>query len=302
MNRLNVRLACSIAIALVLAGCSSAPLPGRSAGPCYWKNGVRYDLPIEAAVPRAREMPAALNDFAGDIHIVGNHNWNPPAFHWTNGALTILDGVNATDVFVEGGHTYISGSSSTGYACYWIDNIRHDLPFDYYNQYVQAIAVKDSVIYLAGTCDNPNVSVAANGACYWTVDETGTTLHRLSSPVTGTNDYATATGIYLDGTDLYISGYYEGKLPRTSVLLEEWRTDRPRWPFCVTYRRLGWERLCVRNKFWHRAGRGEHCSLHLCRWKRHLCLRQFHPMDLRKRRVLLSLLLEKWRADDDNLR
>ena len=100
-------------------------------------------------------------------------------------------------------------SSAPLRACYWINEIKHDLvvPQGMTNSLTTGIVYVDGKQYIAGYY-NSNAGIYSPNypytACYWVVDEENPegVLTALTSAGTGTRTYAIAT----NGTDIYITG------------------------------------------------------------------------------------------------
>ena len=116
---------------------------------------------------------------------------NYTACYWVDGVRVELPGgAWATDIVVENGNVYVSGTSEGFDACYWINQDRYDLPGSYGE--AEAIALDGSDIYVAGWYDN--------GSCYWkNGQKIDLTVNRDSQ--------AFAIGVR-DNGGVYIGGYY----------------------------------------------------------------------------------------------
>lgn len=114
--------------------------------PCYWKNGLRTDLPGSAGYP-------AMSIFVsgGEVYVAGNSydtssNTQMPCY-WKNDARIDLsyssDGGIATSIFVSGTDVFVAGGSNdfsrTGIPCYWKNGQRMDISG---NGYLTSIFVK----------------------------------------------------------------------------------------------------------------------------------------------------------------
>ena len=113
------------------------------------------------------------------------------ACYWINGTRVELPGgAWATDIFVDNGDVYVSGTGESSDACYWINQDRYDLPGSYGEG--EAIAVHNGDVYVAGWYDN--------GSCYWKNGQRiDLTINRDSQ--------AFAIGVRDNGI-VYIGGYY----------------------------------------------------------------------------------------------
>ena len=100
------------------------------------------------------------------VYIAGasyDSNGNYTACYWKDGVRYELPGgAWATDIFVENGTVYTSGTGEGSDACYWIDQTRYDLPGNWGE--AEAITVHNGDIYVAGHFTTGGFNV---GSCYW---------------------------------------------------------------------------------------------------------------------------------------
>lgn len=95
--------------------------------PCYWKNGVKTDLPSTGSAT------------ASSIFISGS------------------------DVYVAGSYS----DSGNSVACYWKNGAKIDLNATYAKAEANAIFVKDNDVYVAGLSWNSTNPNPFSRACYW---------------------------------------------------------------------------------------------------------------------------------------
>ena len=125
------------------------------------------------------------------------------AFVWVNGVITNLTPYSRGNaITVSNGHYYVAGIIS-GTGAYWIDGVYTLLPsgnFGHANP--QAIAVNGGTVYTVGAYDAKqyNYEPSKMVACIW-VNNVKTDLETQPS---------NATGIAISGSDIYISGNYNG--------------------------------------------------------------------------------------------
>jgi len=194
---------------------------------CYWKNGVKTDMPEQVAYGNGG---IAVQD--GDVYVVGsyldeNGSLKFKGCYWKNGVITDLsipDGYegNAHDIAVQGGDVYVAGfyhligSGNKGFlACYWKNGVKTDLTIpNGYNGLSLGIAVQGGDVYVAGYYYDKNYDdYEANNdptACYW---KNGT---RTDLPLANVS-YARAEGITIQGSDVYVSGWFADKSYNKSV-------------------------------------------------------------------------------------
>ena len=201
--------------------------------PCYWKNGVKIDLPLNG------NYGGYTNDIfvsGNDIYIAGmyitaeqNNTQTLQPCYWKNNTLieitdypdleiTItedydypfaLPPVELTCIYVSDGDIYIGGNYDIGVkkdkpwaepkqACYWKNNIKTDLQGN--NSFVSGIFVKDGKVYVSGGCDfmgtNKNNKVGL--PCYW---ENG---QKVDLP--NIEPSASTSDIFVDNGTVYVSG------------------------------------------------------------------------------------------------
>ncbi|HEX3043143.1 MAG TPA: hypothetical protein VHY08_00190 [Bacillota bacterium] len=189
-----------ILLIFLTTGCGSINSPGFRGGACYWKNQTRFNLQTRPAQSQSSSlnvlnpktidlMSNVLEEFNGDIYIAGSINGI--AWYEKNGQVFILDGTKANDIYVSGEDIYVAGRCQQGsayYACYWKNGERFMLD---YGAYTYKIFVKDSVVYVAGEYNDNGIL-----ACYW-----------VNGEKVNLNGHG-AFGIFVDGTDVYVSGDY----------------------------------------------------------------------------------------------
>jgi hypothetical protein len=157
--------------------------------PCYWLNGVRYDLGRYGSAN-------AITVSSSDVYIAGRDEGKP--CYWLNGVryelpVTETWNGNGDGIAVSGSNVYVVGNESNegfGRPCYWLNGVRYDL-----GRYgsASAIAVSGSNVYIAGSDGG-----IEGEPCYWLNGE------RQALPVTG--GYGSAAAIAVSGSDVYIAG------------------------------------------------------------------------------------------------
>ena len=128
------------------------------------------------------------------VYIAGasyNSDGDYTACYWVDGTRVELPGgAWATDIIVDNGTVYVSGTSEGFDACYWINQDRYDLPGS--GGEAEAIALDGGDIYVAGWYNN--------GSCYWkNGQKIDLTVNRDSQ--------AFAIGVRDNGS-VYIGGYF----------------------------------------------------------------------------------------------
>ncbi|MEI6092727.1 MAG: hypothetical protein WCQ47_03485 [bacterium] len=179
---------------------------------CYWKNGTVTILKSKDADDYRETWGRGISVANNNIYVAGYVNYNGTgvygrAAYWIDNTASCTEISDATapadakSIFVSNGHIYVGGMENhngyTGYeeAVYW-DNDSRVLVAS--NGYIQAISASGSQIYTAGY----ETDVDHNIAIYYI----GTQKQTLDLPADSTS--SSASGIYVSGTDVYVSGQY----------------------------------------------------------------------------------------------
>jgi len=164
--------------------------------PVYWKNGVKYSLPIFGG-GYARVNALAIN--GNDVYAAGleaGPGNEEHSVYWKNGVETVLGkqgliDIGATSITTNGNDVYVCGTDS-GDAVYWKNGVRvvlekfpGDAPVD-----ANAIAIANNSVYVTGRY--------RGDAVYW---KNGT---RVTLPKRGYAAAASAITFYK--SDIYIGG------------------------------------------------------------------------------------------------
>lgn len=177
----------------------------------YWKNGTLVNMPSNCL--RAYSIYVS----GTDVYVAGVSTNNTPAY-WKNGAIVDLpisagynEGsarsivVSGTDVYV-GGWDQVNGSRSLPKCWkngvivptqFSAGNISNGLPVTL--GVVYAIAVSGTDVYMAG---EQSPFSGNQVATYW--------KNGVPVPMTDGTTVAEATGLFLSGSDVYVSGYVQG--------------------------------------------------------------------------------------------
>jgi hypothetical protein len=159
----------------------------------YWKNGQEVLLtgPVGAGA-------TSIAVDGGDVYVAGweYKGTRTVALYWKNGQpVTLTDGAEdarATAIAVSGGNVYVAGREGAA-AKYWVNGQPNLLTT---NGEAHAITVTGNNAYVAG---EDRVSSSRGKAAYW---RNGQTIIPVSGP-----DRSVATGITLDGGQVYVAGY-----------------------------------------------------------------------------------------------
>jgi hypothetical protein len=164
--------------------------------PAYWKNGIKYSLPIVGGgYARINALAIDGNDIYAAGFEAGPGN-EQHSVYWKNGIETVLGkngvvGGGAVSIAVKGNDAYVCGTDS-GEAVYWkngVKTILEKFPGDG-PVITNATAIAGNSIYVVGSY--------RGDAVYW---KDGT---RITLPSRGTNAAASAITFYQ--SDMYIGG------------------------------------------------------------------------------------------------
>jgi hypothetical protein len=176
---------------------------------CYWKNGVRTDLPVESG----RSSASSIVLLEGSMYITGNNytaSGNIPLY-WKDGIKTELpvsDTIYNTahyagEIAIAEGSVYILGRDGFYYTeFYWKDDTIIEIPRDgyIYTTFDGGIAISDGSIYIAGAYQSQSGDPWK--AAYWK-DGVKTDL---SVPAGSTSSYTRS--IAMSGGSIYFVGNY----------------------------------------------------------------------------------------------
>jgi hypothetical protein len=185
-------------------------LGSTASGFCYWKNGVRTDLPADA-----NGLNAIVNSIAvsgKDIYVGGSASGQLPAY-WKNAAPAVLLPANGQtgyveSIYVSGATVYTSGGiynsfSSSYILVNWQNGVLNYLLNSQGTQGVAGLVggmvVNGGNVYI---CGNISTNSGNNrNAAYW-VNGTPTVLSNVTS--------ASANSIFISGANLYLAGAVSG--------------------------------------------------------------------------------------------
>lgn len=182
----------------------------------YWKNGVMTKLTDYGNGSAAY----GINIQGTDVYIAGNivnSAGKGEAAYWKNGSLTSLPdhGISsvANGIAVNGNNVYLAGidfESVTGLpppgqvriAASWKNGVETMLADNSQPSDARSIALNGNDIYVAGTT-NVHIAIGDSNASIATYWKNGTANILTTN---STYSIATAWGIALNGTDIYVSG------------------------------------------------------------------------------------------------
>ena len=196
---------------------------------CYWKNGIRADLPVPDGTESSAYFIAIASN--GDVYIAGyyesgsgyNSTWT--ACSWKNGImadLSVPDGIHYIDIagiaVSPNGDVYIAGDYESGSRddntytstlCYWKNGVRTDLPvpagaverFIGFSEKSIAVAPNGAVYIIGGYSDDDGDT---HTACYW---KNGVRSDLPLPAGAESSTYNIALAVSSNG-DAYIAGSY----------------------------------------------------------------------------------------------
>jgi hypothetical protein len=172
--------------------------------PCYWKNGIKTDLPFTGYVHGRAEK--IIVD-GGNLYVSGSVDSGGEEFgcYWKNGVISLLSNNSyAQDMAIANGVIYIVGQYESGgyyFPCYWVNGIKTDLsiPEDGYGN-ASKISIFGGTIYITG--QYALTSWSYSKICYW-ANGARTDLISDTPPTEGYNIYdivAADIGVFIVGT------------------------------------------------------------------------------------------------------
>lgn len=164
---------------------------------CIWVNGILHDM-----------GNVGINDvkvFNDTIYSCGRIFSEPGTACYFIGDQKYSFNISKTgsDIFsiwVEGRTVYVAGQDSSK-PCYWINGIKHNLPSGGLYGSSNDIIIKNNNIYCGG-----NVCPYYQRGCYWINDQ----IHYLEDIIPRGGNASWASGMFIDGSDVYISGTCNG--------------------------------------------------------------------------------------------
>ena len=251
--KLLLNLLLAVIAILLITGCPAEPqLPEvttlYTAGYVYseasntniarvWKNGIPEDLTDGTYNAAANSVYVS----GTDVYVSGyetkdtdNDGSVQEARYWKNGTEVILGGgtthSDAYSIFVDGSDVYVSGyEGDTQQARYWKNGTSVLLGTGNSYAAARSIFVTSTCIYIAGhEYGNPDGDTSScDIAKYWKIDKETEAIEEVilnSDP----NQSAIATSIFVDDSDVYISGYEAADPDGDTAFLETaklWKVD-----------------------------------------------------------------------------
>ena len=173
---------------------------------CYWKNGERTYLKNKAANDYVPTFGNGIHVSNNNVYVAGSiaylgYNLNLTAAYWIDNTDSCTEITTSIFSYTAGGHIYVGGTATTGgsnndeNASYWDNDTLVNLPS---KGYVNSIYASGGQLYSVGY-EN---TVEKTSAIYCAGNQKQT-LDLPSSTIT-----SKATGVYVYGFDIYISGEY----------------------------------------------------------------------------------------------
>ena len=176
-----------------------------SGGYCYWKNGVKTDMPSD--VQGVNASVSSICASGTDVYVAGVNN-NLAGAYWKNGTATLLQydqGGYVHSIAVSGTDVYTCGetmNTNMPYAAYWKNGTYNAVTYSPYpinpgvnmgNGRAFGLALSGTNVYVAG-----HQSIQENNlyASYW-LNGTPNLLRNTSS--------SSANAIFINGADIYFA-------------------------------------------------------------------------------------------------
>lgn len=177
------------------------------------QNPITVNLNSTNNITAVFEAPSNNTSQTSGLYFIGASSDGFSGFVWKDGNVTQLsDGGIPQSIFVTDNTVYIAGyywSGNDTVACYWENGVKHDLS----GSSALSIYVVGSDIYVSGCYEvapMPNDDNQYRWApCYW---KNGV-RYELTTPPNKYGQYGSASSIYIDGTDVYVAGWYLNTSP-----------------------------------------------------------------------------------------
>ena len=195
--------------------------------PCYWKNGVKIDLPTIGSGGDANSILVYGTDVyvAGNVYVAGiNHDDPYYPCYWKNGAridLNLTDlyyggiansiFVSGTDIYV-GGEAYFSrGSDDYSWGCYWKNGVMTDL-WEFQLGGIKSFFVSGADLYILYSTGFSGVIDLLTGVNnFYQIYSIYCFKNGVINNLPIVNSIrGNASSIFVSGTDVYLSGNYAG--------------------------------------------------------------------------------------------
>jgi hypothetical protein len=209
---------------------------------CYWKDGVRTDLP-DASGEYEGTVATAVALSGGKVYVSGYlDGYGKTACYWVDGTIIPLTppsygsdpeipNAQARDIAVSGNTVYTAGwyrgfdhyADHESKPCYWTNTDVTLLPIDHFDSgQAESIVVLGDKVYIAGWYEYFTTSGTYTYACYW-VKEGNRPVVRHDLPQARISK---AFDITVAGGNIYVAGAYninDGAL--SSSIPCYWRVD-----------------------------------------------------------------------------
>jgi len=166
---------------------------GTGSNACYWKDGLRVDL------PGANGIAYGIAVANGHVYVVGQYSNSDTWCYWIDGVRYDLTGNGYfSKIKVVGSAVYISGTKDNN-ACVWTNGIYY--PVNYNNSYTYGMEIIEDTIYLLG-----GIGEGGGHAAIWTKPVNGGAWTKYDLPDTG-YEYSDAYALAAYDDMIYIVGY-----------------------------------------------------------------------------------------------
>jgi hypothetical protein len=179
--------------------------------PCYWKNGIKTDLPLITGLARGSAEKIVID--GDDIYILGivdDADGNRGCY-WKNGAISLVPNrgyannmvVSNEDVYIVG--SYVPTADGGSIACYWKNGTKIDFSTasDWQECYATAIAVSGNIVYAVGMYSSTGDNDPYWGVCHW--------RNSSRSYLSGENYFVSSGNIIVIGSDVYTNGSHNDR-------------------------------------------------------------------------------------------
>ena len=160
---------------------------------CYWRNGVRTDLPGNNSFVNGIFVDGGKVYASGGCDFFAQTPYETvgSACYWVDGQKVDLSNggsyASTSAIFVENGTAYISGS-----ACYWKNKSKTVLNAKRRGAHIvtKSIFVKDGIVFTCGSYDDWTNNDHFELPCYW--------ANKKFVPLPGAERWGQATGIFVE--------------------------------------------------------------------------------------------------------
>jgi hypothetical protein len=198
--------------------CYSGDITGTfTATACYWKDGVRTDLPHPGNIG----VCSGIIVSGGSVYVSGYYGDitadTGTGCYWKDGVRTDLpapsNASKGSAITISGGSVYVAGvyytDTGVSQACYWRDGVRTDLTAPSNDSEATGITISGGSVYISGIY---RTDTGGMQACYWRdgvrIDLNPPPTYEYAVSELITTSSATS-GIAVSGGSVYVSGMHQ---------------------------------------------------------------------------------------------